>query len=824
LFTRIFEEHRFSLDEPYPRSGIRAHGTGNSRQWFLRCCVGAMLCCGLALCWGQEPVGGGKPESLFERATKSVLQDQRLVWQAPLRTHRNDLKWLLPAGTLVGLLLATDDRNVQERLHANGAIRNRADRTSNWSLAGITAIPFYLSWQAWRSNDTYQAETGKVGLRAATTSLLVSQIIRLASAREAPASGGAGGFWHGSALRSSFPSVHAAVAWSMVPVLTERHPGWLSKVGAYGIASTVSFSRLLGERNHPSDVMLGSVLGYAIGHLIARNARVSPQGGHFNESSAPWSIETPGGVEGHGSVYLAMDSWVYPALDRLAAMGFVPTQIVGLRPWTRAECLRQVQEAEEMIKDRADAGEHGEFLAEAGQIVQALKHELSPEGGSMAGFVLESVYARHTVVTGEPLRDSFHFGQTLTNDFGRPFGEGWNSQHGISTRFESGRWFGYVRAEHQYAPGRDALPLETRELIALLDGNPIEAPNRIHSVNRARTIEAYGGVRFRNLELSLGKQALYWGPTYDGPLSFSVNAEPTKNAKVSTVHPFVLPGMLSRLGGIRTEFVIGKLGGHRYTWRPWFNAQKVSFKLTENLEMGFTRWSILWGVGHPITARSFLRNFSSFSSPDNSLGAVNPDRNDPGDRKSGFDFRYRLPGLRNWVTLYSDSYADDDPSPLAAPRRAAFSPGLYLARFPGTSRLDLRAETASTVPFAGEYGPQFIYYNNQYHSGNTNYGFLLGNAVGRHGRTIQGWIRYWISPRSHLELGYRQRKVAGAMLPGGGTQTDFLARSVVQAGRNLWLDIFAQAERHWIPALSRPRRNVSIQWQIRFEPRLRIRI
>jgi hypothetical protein len=62
------------------------------------------------------------------------------------------------------------------------------------------------------------------------------------------------------------------------------------------------------------------------------------------------------------------------------------------------------------------------------------------------------------------------------------------------------------------------------------------------------------------------------------------------------------------------------------------------------------------------------------------------------------------------------------------------------------------------------------------------------------------------------------------MLPGGGTQTDFLARSVVQAGRNLWLDIFAQAERHWIPALSRPRRNVSIQWQIRFEPRLRIRI
>jgi len=70
---------------------------------------------------------------------------------------------------------------------------------------------------------------------------------------------------------------------------------------------------------------------------------------------------------------------------------------------------------------------------------------------------------------------------------------------------------------------------------------------------------------------------------------------------------------LGLLGEVRAEFVIGKLGGQQYTWRPWFNAQKLSFKLTDNLEMGFTRWSIFWGVGHPMTLGSFIDNFTTLN-------------------------------------------------------------------------------------------------------------------------------------------------------------------------------------------------------------------
>jgi hypothetical protein len=314
---------------------------------------------------------------------------------------------------------------------------------------------------------------------------------------------------------------------------------------------------------------------------------------------------------------------------------------------------------------------------------------------------------------------------------------------------------------------------------------------------------------------------MWWGPTYDAPLSFSNNAEPTKNLKISTINPVHLPGLLRYFGGIRVEFVIGKLGGQQYTWRPWFNAQKFSFKLTDNLEMGFTRWAIFWGVGHPITVGSFLNDFTSLTSPPGSSeGLFN--RLDPGDRQGGFDFRYRLPGLRNWLTLYSDSYTDDDPSPLDAPRRAAINPGLYLTHVPGIPRLDFRIEAPSTMPMAGDLGGQFNYYNNQFHSGKTNYGYLLGNSVGRDDRAQEGWLAYHFSARDKIELGFRRLKGGSFFLPGGETQSDATAKWSFTLGGDCFLSAAFQYERFWVPLLGGPERNLSGWLQLSWEPKLQI--
>src|SRR5260370_16624760 len=35
-----------------------------------------------------------------------------------------------------------------------------------------------------------------------------------------------------------------------------------------------------------------------------------------------------------GSTYVPIDSWIYPALDRLQALGYINYSYGGLRPWT----------------------------------------------------------------------------------------------------------------------------------------------------------------------------------------------------------------------------------------------------------------------------------------------------------------------------------------------------------------------------------------------------------------------------------------------------------------------------------------------------------
>ena len=86
------------------------------------------------------------------------------------------------------------------------------------------------------------------------------------------------------------------------------------------------------------------------------------------------------------------------------------------------------------------------------------------------------------------------------------------------------------------------------------------------------------------------------------------------------------------------------------------------------------------------------------------LGSCRAAPQDVGDRRGGFDFNYRVPGLRDWLTLYGDFFTDDDPSPLAAPRRSAIMPGIYLAKFPFLHKLDFRAE----APDDGAVGDQRI--------------------------------------------------------------------------------------------------------------------
>ncbi len=209
-------------------------------------------------------------------------------------------------------------------------------------------------------------------------------------------------------------------------------------------------------------------------------------------------------------------------------------------------------------------------------------------------------------------------------------------------------------------------------------------------------MEAYASAHVLNHEISFGKQDDWLGPGLGGGFAYSNNAENIYSFRINRVEPLHIPGLSRITGPFRYDFLVGSLKGHVVPNDPWVHVEKISFRPTENLEFGFERTVIWGGKGHePITLHTFLKSFFSFQ---NVTAAEKFSRNDPGARFGAFDFSYRLPFLRNWLTLYSDGEVHDDVSPIDAPRRAAWRPGLYLSHFPGVPRLDMRVEAVSTDP------------------------------------------------------------------------------------------------------------------------------
>ncbi|ADV81325.1 capsule assembly Wzi family protein [Terriglobus saanensis] len=582
----------------------------------------------------------------------------------------------------------------------------------------------------------------------------------------------------------------------------------------------------------PSQTLTSSTKNSGNTYLVRSSSAMKPLLGSQQSapqavaSSSSWENSYNNGSDKIGSTNVPMDSWIYPALERLSSMGLVPFQSVAIRPWTRQECRRQVQQAKDIL-----SGIRGSYYAvndgimnEAERLIPQLDQELSePNESSQA--VLESGYMRVGTIAGPALSDGFHIGQTWTNDFGRPLGRGTSTIAGYSFRAVHGRFFFYDRQELQQTP---TIPATTAALSALyfsLDdfGTKESAPpypitTASPSYVRQRPLELYAGVAFDGYSLSFGKQELFWGPTTMGPLSFSSNAEPTYNLRLVATRPHPFPFVPS-LGSYRIDAVFGKLSGHHYPARPYFNGLKVDFNFGRLLEMSFTRWSILFGEGHPMTLGNLKHNLFSGTSTGTDFGYG--DREDPGDRKSAFDFRLHVPGLRNYVTIYTDAYADDELSPLNAPRRVVWHPGIYFARLPLLPHMDLRVEAASSEEMSQDETGRRFFINNQYRDGNTNKGFLLGNAVGRDARSLEARSGYWFSAKTRVEIGYRQTKGGLLYLPGGSTISDGFMTASYAFTPQWSTQVFTQYERFLIPSyMPGAQHNTSGRLQITWNPKI----
>jgi len=499
----------------------------------------------------------------------------------------------------------------------------------------------------------------------------------------------------------------------------------------------------------------------------------------------------PSGYDDSGQSFEAsnavpLDSWVYPAFDRLTALGYTPSAMQGMRPWTRLQCARLVQEAQQALASSSDAADPW-----AQETVNRLALEFFDELAILHGFPsrsagLRDAYVRATQIAGPPLRDAFHFGQTIDDDFGRPYGQGFNAIGGLQVHAEYGPFAVALRGEFQDARALFAYNTAALDAIAAMDALPVQPLPGISALDRMRPVEATVSLKLWGWQASFGEQSQWWGQSRSTSLILSNNAEAPVILLIRRDRPMQLPGPFAYLGKIDNSFFLGQLRGHHYVRgpiptltlygsatqtlnpQPFIWGDQINLKISPNFEAGFEITCMWAGYGRPATLGTWLHTFS-FRGNDQPV--------DPGKRYGGLHFAYRLPGMRN-VTLYTDALSNDEPTPLLYWTRSAISPGLYVAHLPRLSRVDLRAEAAYTNIPNYKDGVGAVYFNQHYASGYRNAGQLIGSWVGRSGTALDAQTTYWFSGASEVDFSMR-RQFNDRHMIGGGNLTDF-------SGHCLW--------------------------------------
>jgi hypothetical protein len=737
----------------------------------------------------------------------SVLLDQKSIWTSPLRLKPVDGEWLAPVAGIVAGLMLTDRTTAPQIVRTvNHPSRSAQFSDAGLGLLGATAGASYL-WSLHTQSDTAH-ESGLLSLEAGVDALGVDEMLKFAFRRSRPdQDAGDGRFFQSGG--DSFPSAQTATAFAIATVLAHEHQSAAAQFLAYGSATAIAMARVAGQRHFPSDVFVGGLTGYLIGRSVYARHHTDTDGNYGTFDNAESSLPS----DRMSSTYVELDSWIYPAMERLQALGAVNSGFLGLRPWTRMAIYRMLDGVE---------AESGDPTADA--LISSMRTELKREDQLDAGqpnqaISLDEVYTRTQYISGTPLNDSFHFGQTLVDDFGRPYGSGWQQLTGFQSHAERGPFSFFVRGEYQDSPSVPAYGANLNQIVSNQDQTPGQTFNGLPTQNAFRLLDTYVSTNILGHEISVGKQSYWWGPDDGSAMMLSDNAEPFYSLRINRTTPVEIPLLSKLLGPFRYDTFFGELAGHQYPRRPFFYGQKVSFRPTENLEMGFSRDVTFAGEGiSPLTFGSFWDSFKSTSSG-TGPGALL--RNNPGARHANFDFTYRLPGLRNWLTLYSDSVVHDDVSPIDAPHNAAVTPGIYLAKFPGIPKLDLHVEggTTDTVNHRAE-GGSYYYWEGIYKDGYTNKGDLLGSWLGREGTGGQAWTTYWFNPQNTLKVGFRTLTVSHCFVPEGETQRDGYAELRHAWSNGLAVQALLQVERWRAPVLAAsPQTDVTTQIQVSFRPK-----
>jgi membrane-associated phospholipid phosphatase len=210
---------------------------------------------------------------------RNVLHDQRPIWAFPERAVRGKhwkpaLAVALGTATLVAL-----DPYTEPYFHDPsrfGAYKTGPLRGRNTTLVEVlTPVAFYAAGLA--KHNSHARNTGLLAAEGLIDAQIVCFVMKEAVGRltpsDIPPDGNLRNTWFkykgGLTNGGSFPSGHSASAFAVAAVISARYRShrWVPWA-AYGAAAFLALSRLPDQAHFPSDIFIGSAIGYSIGHFV----------------------------------------------------------------------------------------------------------------------------------------------------------------------------------------------------------------------------------------------------------------------------------------------------------------------------------------------------------------------------------------------------------------------------------------------------------------------------------------------------------------------------------------------------------------------------
>lgn len=253
------------------RESFSHRGGGECLAVFLALSLALFIGVGKGIGYAQ---GDGAENRLNGAFVSRLGHDLKTVITEPSRWDRNDLL-VLAAVSGSGLLLLSFDREIQDWVQERRT--DSSDKTSSClRLFGDGAFLVGLSAAIYAGgeigHDDGVRKTALLSLESLAVSSAIAWTLKIVTGRARPYTAESSASFHPFASKSrfwSFPSGHAAAAFSVATIIALQSRPAIVDALAYSLAGLVAMSRVHDNEHWASDVFIGSLLGCFVARKIA---------------------------------------------------------------------------------------------------------------------------------------------------------------------------------------------------------------------------------------------------------------------------------------------------------------------------------------------------------------------------------------------------------------------------------------------------------------------------------------------------------------------------------------------------------------------------